>query len=78
MRVSEGGHNIPKETIERRYKRGIVNLFDIYIPIVDELFIFDNSFGSRNLIADRKRNGEINIIETEEFNHIKELYNEFV
>lgn len=78
MRVSEGGHNIPEETIERRYKRGIVNLFDIYIPIVDELFIFDNSFGSRNLIADRKRNGEISIIETEEFNHIKELYNEFI
>lgn len=25
MRVSEGGHNIPEDTIRRRYKLGIIN-----------------------------------------------------
>jgi predicted ABC-type ATPase len=33
IRVSEGGHNIPKEVIIRRYSRGILNLFKIYLPL---------------------------------------------
>jgi predicted ABC-type ATPase len=35
-RVKEGGHNIPDDTIERRYKSGINNLFAIYLQIVDD------------------------------------------
>ena len=31
-RVQEGGHNIPEQVIERRYLKGIYNLFDIYLP----------------------------------------------
>jgi predicted ABC-type ATPase len=47
-RVSEGGHNIEPEVIERRYIRGIKNLFDIYLPIVDGALLFDNSEGNTN------------------------------
>ena len=43
LRVSEGGHNIPQEVIERRYHRGINNLFKIYLPICDNVMTFDNS-----------------------------------
>lgn len=32
IRVKEGGHNIPNNVIERRYFRGIENLFKIYMP----------------------------------------------
>ena len=42
IRVFEGGHNINPDVIERRYIRGIKNLFDIYLPIVDGALIFDN------------------------------------
>lgn len=42
-RVSEGGHNIPKETIRRRYIAGLKNLFEIYIPFCDRNFVFNNS-----------------------------------
>jgi predicted ABC-type ATPase len=45
IRVSEGGHNIEPEVIERRYFNGIKNLFEIYLPIVDGTLIFDNSEG---------------------------------
>ncbi len=45
VRVQEGGHNIPEDVIERRYIKGIKNLFGIYLEIVDESFIFDNSNG---------------------------------
>ena len=38
-RVLEGGHNIEIDVIKRRYKNGICNLFDIYLPLVDEALI---------------------------------------
>lgn len=51
IRVSEGGHNIEPGVIERRYIKGIRNLFDIYLPVVDNALIFDNSFTKPLLIA---------------------------
>lgn len=42
IRVSEGGHNIPSDVIARRYKRGIENLFKIYLPLCDSWMIYDN------------------------------------
>lgn len=42
LRVSEGGHNIPRDTIERRYYSGIKNFFD-YILITDRWYFYDNS-----------------------------------
>lgn len=42
-RVASGGHDIPKEVIYRRYWLGIENLFNIFLPIVDYLFLYDNS-----------------------------------
>lgn len=41
-RVSEGGHNIPTETIIRRYWIGLDNFFNIFAPIVDSWMFLDN------------------------------------
>ena len=41
-RVSEGGHNIPKETIIRRYWLGLQNFFNIFAPIVDLWTFYEN------------------------------------
>lgn len=49
IRVNEGGHNIPNDVIERRYLNGIKNLFNIYLEIVDQILIFDNSEGKHIL-----------------------------
>ncbi len=46
-RVSEGGHNIPKETIYRRYYLGLDNLFNIFMPIVDYWALYDNNNSTR-------------------------------
>lgn len=43
QRVSEGGHNIPKDVIIRRYHHGISNLFNLFMPIVDTWTIIDNT-----------------------------------
>ena len=41
-RVSRGGHDIPGDIIERRYYRGIHNLLNLYIPVVDDWTVIDN------------------------------------
>lgn len=74
IRVQEGGHNIPKEVIERRYLNGIINLFKIYLPIVDQVLIFDNSEGKHDLIAEKNLNEEINIINQKKYNELKNYY----
>jgi predicted ABC-type ATPase len=75
-RVLEGGHNIPSETIKRRYTRGIKNLFEIYLPIVDDVMIFDNSLGLNEIIAEKYLDGELSIINIEKFNLLKNKTNE--
>jgi predicted ABC-type ATPase len=42
-RVRQGGHNIPTETIERRYEKGLQNFFRLYQPIADDWYFYDNS-----------------------------------
>jgi predicted ABC-type ATPase len=42
-RVRLGGHNIPTETIHRRYQAGLVNFFKLYQPIADRWFVYDTT-----------------------------------
>ena len=74
QRVAEGGHSIPSETIERRYHNGITNLFAIYIDMVDICYIFDNSEGRKELIAQKKNNKDIVIYNNDKFNLMKNNY----
>ncbi|NVO84341.1 zeta toxin family protein [Hymenobacter terrestris] len=74
LRVLEGGHNIEPEVIERRYSRGIKNLFDIYLPIVDGASLFDNSFGKRKLIARQTISGKLDVLSKSEFKQLKKQY----
>lgn len=74
QRVAEGGHSIPSETIERRYHNGITNLFAIYIDMVDICYIFDNSEGRKELIAQKEKHKGIIIYNNDKFNLMKNNY----
>lgn len=74
VRVKEGGHNIPKNVIERRYYKGIYNLFDIYLPIVDGALIFDNSYGKHEFIANKIGAEKLEILDSEKFEQLKKIY----
>lgn len=74
IRVHEGGHNIPKDVIERRYLKGIINLFDIYLEIVDGTLIFDNSYGEHELIAQKIEKEDLMIFDFEKFHQLKQFY----
>lgn len=73
-RVLEGGHNIPEKIIERRYFKGINNLFDIYLPIIDGAFIFDNSYGKQELIARQLFGNDLEVIDNPKFQQLKQYY----
>jgi len=57
-RVAEGGHHVGEPTVRRRYRAGIKNLFDLYIPICDCWMITDNSLSPMKVIAKGFKNGE--------------------
>jgi predicted ABC-type ATPase len=75
-RVLEGGHHIETEVIKRRYRNGIKNLFEIYLPIVDEVMIFDNSEGKHDLIAKKTLETEIDTCNEIKYNKLKNYYHE--
>jgi len=76
-RVSEGGHNIEPEVIERRYKAGIKNLFNLYSDKVDSLLIYDNSKTESELIAEKEIDDELfTIHNSQKFNSLKMISNE--
>jgi len=69
-RVETGGHNIPEETIRRRYKVGIDYFFHHYAPICDRWILADNSQAPFRVIADGSRKDVVNIKDPETFDKI--------
>ncbi|NDV57499.1 zeta toxin family protein [Bacteroides sp. 519] len=54
QRVASGGHNIPLDVIKRRYEKGIYNLFELYMDVVDSWFLYDNSQTPTELVAKKE------------------------
>ena len=60
-RVEAGGHNIPEETIRRRYNTGIYYFFKLYAPISERWILADNSQIPFRVIAEGSKDEVINI-----------------
>jgi predicted ABC-type ATPase len=67
IRVLSGGHHVEDEIVERRYARGLQNLFAIYVSMVDMVLIFDNSEGCSELIAKKSIDSDIIVINPNKF-----------
>lgn len=52
-RVLKGGHSIPDETVTRRYRSGLRNMREFYLPLADVALIYDNSDEGRVLILEK-------------------------
>lgn len=65
QRVANGGHNIPIDVISRRYKAGINNLFNIFIPIVDLWFVYNNETKPTPIA------NNYSIVDVEQYNKLK-------
>lgn len=69
IRVSKGGHTIPKDVIERRYYKGLRN-FSRYAKEANDWYVYDNSGSGYELIA-KNVEGEEKIIN---FSLFKEIF----
>lgn len=70
-RVAAGGHNIPEETIRRRYKVGLTYFFNDYAPVCERWILADNSQIPFRVIADGSKDKVLNIRDEETFAKIK-------
>jgi len=70
LRVLSGGHNIPTETIRRRYYAGIKNLSKIYIPICDNWMVIDNSIQPSEIIAQGAKNQGAEVFQESKYKKI--------
>lgn len=75
-RVEAGGHNIPVDTIIRRYNVGIDYFFHHYAPISDRWILADNSQAPFRVIAEGSKEDVINIKDHETYEKIQQIVQE--
>jgi predicted ABC-type ATPase len=73
-RVRIGGHDVPEETIRRRYHKGILNFFKLYRPLAASWFFYDNSGEDPRLIAYGEQYQEFLVNDSAIWHNIKENY----
>lgn len=62
-RVRNGGHNVPVDTIRRRFRAGLSNFFNLYLPLVDTWRVYDNSTEEPTLIAKGGSTGTLSVVQ---------------
>lgn len=75
-RVAEGGHHIPEDVIRRRYKKGLKNLFQLFIPVCDYWIVIDNSQTPYNIVAEGQEEQELKVQNQTVWEKLKELSHE--
>ncbi len=71
-RVREGGHNIPEPTIRRRYGLGIKNLASLYMPVLDEWFVYNGSSRPAGIVVGQQE-GIRRVYDDARFAELKQL-----
>jgi predicted ABC-type ATPase len=72
-RISRGGHRIPDDVVVRRYRAGLRNMRNLYVPLADRALIYDNSDDSTVLIASRRLNEQLMIHDKDRWALIEEV-----
>lgn len=70
-RVQEGGHDVPSETVERRFRRGLSNFFSLYQPLADTWTICDNSGEELAVVARGLKGAEVEVLNVNKYATIK-------
>lgn len=70
-RVRFGGHDVPKRTIRGRYRAGLKNLLELYLPICTDWNVLDNSaFADPRLIARGNSTGMLDIRDSDTWRRV--------
>lgn len=72
-----GGHNVPEETIRRRYHKGMKNFFQLYMQLVDtwRLYVNSDPSGPALIASGGEKTREV-VYKQNLWNKIKEEYYE--
>ena len=70
-RVEAGGHNIPEETIRRRYQVGIEYFFHYYAPVCERWILADNSQIPFRVIAEGSKGDVTSIRDVQTYEKIR-------
>ena len=73
LRVAEGGHHIPTDTIIRRYYAGLKNFINLYKDDVDYWMLIDNSKTEPELIAEGRIKEQPQVLNMEKWEIINKL-----
>lgn len=76
-RVREGGHNIPESTIRRRYASGIKNFASLYVPILDEWFVYNGAVLPSEIIFGQ-HDGSRRVFDDARYSELKQMSPELV
>lgn len=71
-RVAHGGHDIPQADVERRFYRGLANLFDHYMVAVDRVKCL-SSEGEQPKLVFAYQGGKLDVLREDVFKRIKEM-----
>ena len=76
-RVLAGGHDVPEETIRRRYRMGLNYLFHSYMPLCDKWILADNSNPPFDVIAEGSKKGLL-IHDMDRYNKVRGLVTDHI
>lgn len=69
MRVAMGGHHVPDAVVRRRFARGIANFHQLYAPIADRWWCYDNS-GAREVVVARGQGGSVTVLQPDTWRQV--------
>ncbi len=73
-RVKQGGHDVPIQTIKKRYFLGLKNLFRYYLPLADSILILDHSDGEpHRMVAKKLFNDKLQINDKVKWQRMQKL-----
>lgn len=77
LRVKAGGHDIPEETIRRRYRMGLNYLFHHYMQACDKWILCDNSQPPFRIIAEGTRKRLV-ILDRARYAEVRALVTDYI
>jgi predicted ABC-type ATPase len=63
LRVAMGGHDVPEDTIRRRFSRSLHNFSTLYMPLADRWVVFDNTVTAKATLLATQQGDNLQIKE---------------
>jgi predicted ABC-type ATPase len=73
LRVAMGGHDVPEDTVRRRFSRSLHNFHSLYMPLADSWAMFDNSAVGKAMLMATQEGDNLQIKEPKPWLKLQKL-----